>query len=129
MKLKVFIITTINEISQGLKEAQEEAENTGILINPSGLAVGDKGDKYLRNGGLRFIQELEIKVAISVTEGKGNKAGVGVVAGFFNAGGSTTDEEKNSSVSVIRFSVPLALPAVETPIEYKGAGIPRITVH
>ena len=128
MELKDFIKTTINEIALGIKEAQEDAGTTGILVNPAGVAISEKGDKYLRQEGFRYIQELEIKVAVSVAEGKGKKASLGVVAGIFNAGGSVTGEETNNSVSVIRFTVPLALPVMETPKEYKGVGVPTIRV-
>ncbi len=122
MELKDFIKMTLKEISLGIKEAQDETKGTGVIINPGGLAVGDQGDKYLRYGGWRYVQDIEINVAITVTEGEGTKAGLGVVIGIFSGGASNSNETSNSSISTVKFKIPVALPCTETPEKYKKEG-------
>lgn len=119
MELRDFIKTTLTEISLGIKEAQEETKDLGVIINPSGLAVGNQGDKYLKHGGWRYVQDIEINVAITISEIDGAKAGLGIVTGIFSGGASSSTENNNSSMSTIKFKIPVALPATETPTIYK----------
>jgi hypothetical protein len=86
------------------------------------MSVGDKGDKYLRHDGWRYVQDVEINVAISLTDKEDNKGGLGVVAGLFNAGMVNSSEASNSKVSTIKFNIPIALPIMPTPTEYKVKG-------
>ncbi|MCA4897770.1 MAG: hypothetical protein ACK514_18505 [Bacteroidota bacterium] len=122
MELKEFIKETIKQIALGVSEAQLELKETGAIINPSGMSVGDKGDKYLRHDGWRYVQDVEINVAISLTDKEDNKGGLGVVAGLFNAGMVNSSEASNSKVSTIKFNIPIALPIMPTPTEYKVKG-------
>ena len=123
MELKEFIKETIKQITLGVSEAQTELKETGAIINPSGMSVGDKGDKYLRHDGWRYVQDVEINVAISLTDKEGSKGGLGVVGGLFSAGMTNASEASNSKVSTIKFNIPVALPTMPTPTEYKAKGM------
>jgi len=114
MELRDFIKTTLKEITLGVVEAQNETKDTGVIINPSCL-MGKQGDRYLYDSGWRYVQEIEIHVAVTVSEGEGKKAGLGVVTGLFSGGMASTTDQNNSSVSTIRFTIPVALPVTETP--------------
>jgi hypothetical protein len=118
MELKDFIKETLTQITLGVKEAQELTKDHGVIINPDKVGTGSKGDKYLRNDGWRFVQDIEINVAVTVNEREGSKGGIGVVAGLFSAGGSISEDQENSTVSTIKFVVPVALPTVDTPDHY-----------
>jgi hypothetical protein len=118
MELKEFIKETIKQIALGVKEAQDETKDSGAIINPSGMSVGDKGDKYLRHDGWRYVQDLEINVAVTILDKEGSKGGLGVVTGLFSAGASTNSEAMNTKVSTVKFNIPIALPVTKTPEEY-----------
>lgn len=132
MDLKDFIKITIVEISQGIKEAQDVTSDLGVIVNPEGMSVGSKGDKILRHDGWRYVQDLEINVAISVSEGEGTKAGLGVVTGLFQGGASASNESANQTVSTVKLNIPVALPVSKTPEGYKKKKKNRVrstTIH
>lgn len=43
MELREFIKSTIIEISEGINEAQKELKDSGVIVNPSGLATNSHG--------------------------------------------------------------------------------------
>jgi hypothetical protein len=55
-------------------------------------------------------QIVEFDVALTAMEGTGTKGGIGVVAGMFALGSTGQSKEESSSVSRVKFSVPLSLP-------------------
>lgn len=118
MELKDFIKETLTQITLGVKEAQEATKDQGVIINPEKVATGGSGNKYLKSEGWRYVQDVEINVAVTVNEKEGSKAGIGVVAGFFSAGGSSSSDQENNIVSTIKFAIPIALPASVTPEHY-----------
>ncbi|HLP74217.1 MAG TPA: hypothetical protein VK155_15025, partial [Bacteroidales bacterium] len=58
-----------------------------------------------------------------VTESDGGKSGLGVVTGLFAGGVSNSNDKTNSSVSTIKFKIPVALPSSDTPTKYKPAPV------
>ena len=58
----------------------------------------------------RAIQKLEFDVAVTATEGSEKKAGIGVAMAMFGAGGQASSNTMNTSISRIRFTVPVILP-------------------
>ena len=114
MELKDFVKATLIQIADGIKEAQTEVDSD-MLINPNGVASNNSGDKFLRTGGSRFVQEIEINVGITEIEKEGEKAGIGIVTGFISGGAQGTSDNTNQVVSSVRFKIPVALPSSETP--------------
>lgn len=55
------------------------------------------------------VQNIEMDIAISVTEKEGNKSGLGI-AKIINAGISSENAQQNESISKIKFSIPIVLP-------------------
>lgn len=78
MELKDFVKATLEEIIQGVKDAQESTKDTGAIINPAELAVGAQGNKYMKKNGWTYTTDVEMNVVITVQEKAGNKAGIGV---------------------------------------------------
>ncbi len=115
MKLKDFIKETLKEIAEGVVEAQNETKDTGAIINPSAFVTGPHGDKYFYHSGTRHVEDIEINVAVSVSEMDGEKTGIGVVSGFISGGIGNNTESHNSTVSTIKLKIPVALPVVEIP--------------
>jgi len=114
MELKDFVKATLTQIAEGVKEAQKEVDSD-MLINPDGLASNEKGDKYLRTGGWRYVQDIEINVGVTEIEKVGGKLGIGIVTGFISGGAQNSSDNTNQVVGSVRFKIPVALPSTETP--------------
>jgi hypothetical protein len=120
MELKDFIKATLSEIVAGVTEAQKETNDSGVIINPSELAYDSKGEKYLRPGGIRYVQDIEFNVVVSESGTDGNKEGLSVVSGSHSGGTHSSADVNNSCVSTIKFKIPVALPATEVSNIHKG---------
>jgi hypothetical protein len=102
MDLETFIAETLRQIVKGVKTAQQHDDCKGAYINavqlrPSAFTEG--------------VREIEFDVALTVSEEKEKqgKANIGI-ASYFGAGGQASSTAANTSVSRIKFSVPVFLP-------------------
>ena len=120
MELKDFIKSTLTQITLGVKEAQDDLKGTGVIINPSGLEIDSKGNKYLHTKGTRYVQDIEINVGIVAADNDGKKVGIGVFTGLFTGGVQANESSSNQTVNSIKFTIPVSLPCTETP-EGQGA--------
>ena len=111
MDLKEFVAQTLGQIIGGVKAAQAEATVLGGEVNPhlntTHSELGKQG--FLWAGG-RYAQVVQFDVALTVIEGTGTKGGIGVFAGAINLGSSGESKAESTSVSRVKFSVPLVLP-------------------
>jgi hypothetical protein len=112
MELKDYIKETLTQIIQGVSEAQKFAAENNSKINPSNVQLFYKGDNpiYSDKNNNNYAQIIDFDIAITVTEGNNNKGGVGVFFGTFGAGGQIENQQMNSNVNRIKFSVPVFLP-------------------
>ncbi len=112
MDLKEFVAQTLGQIVGGVKDAQAETLALGGEVNPhlntTHAELGKQG--FLWAGG-RYAQVVQFDVALTVTEGTGTKGGIGVFAGAVTLGSSGQSKAENTSVSRVKFSVPLVLPS------------------
>ncbi len=115
MELKDFIKSTLSQITLWVKEAQDELKGSGVIINPSGLKTDSKGFKHLQTNGFRYVQDIEINVGIVATDNDGKKAGIGVFTGLFTGGVQANESSSNQTINSIKFTIPVSLPAVDTP--------------
>ena len=118
LTLKEFIKETLREITEATIEFADDNQATGANPNPAirdgasvaqhGLVVGifdhDKNRHYL-------IMPVEFDVAVSVEDKDTKGAGGGLkVVSFLKAEGHLEQESISSSVSRIKFKIPLQLP-------------------
>lgn len=113
MELKDFISNALTQIVEGVQEAQGKVTVLGAEINPSVMGGIDYVAKHgggmeTRNG--NYAQIVEFDVAVTASEGKGTTGGIGIVAGVINLGSSGQSTSENTSVSRLKFKVPVALP-------------------
>lgn len=113
MELKDFVKETLLQITQGVKEAQEATFEYGAVINPGTYASGENYNHAVIKNKKYPIQDVEFEVALTATTGEGNKSGIGVAFGAFAIGGNKSTEEKNISVTNIKFTVPAVFPVVD----------------
>lgn len=111
MELRDFVSETLIQIVEGVSLAQERSSSLGAHVNPT--LTGSTGDA-VQHGYLRSAdgaaQIVGFDVALTVTKGKGAKSGIGIIDGTVTLGSSGQSSAENSSVSRVKFSVPLILP-------------------
>jgi hypothetical protein len=118
MELKSFVRETLVEIVKGVKEAQEKTKASGALINPEGV-ITESNTKIVKwlperrgSGDWREGQVVEFDVAVAVSEKDEAKGGIGIQVAsiMIGVGVSGKIEDENSTISRLKFSVPLFLP-------------------
>lgn len=119
MQLKDFVSETLNQIVEGIIAAQRFGDERGALVNPKGLVGSNNKADWDRASG-ESASRIEFDVAITAVEGKGTKGGIGVFVGAIGLGSQGQSETSQSTVSRIKFSVPLHLPKAKALQEYKA---------
>lgn len=112
MELKEFVTETLVQITQGVKDAQEQIKDTGALINPMTYDSSGSIHSGIKSN-CRNTQSIKMDIAVTVIENSGNKAGIGIVASVFKVGASSEQSDSNSTTSRIEFNVPISLPVME----------------
>jgi hypothetical protein len=111
MKLEEFITETINQIISGISKTHDHAKEKGATVNPrlehrkTTLSTGKTTVRAVSP-----IHNVEFDVAVTTTEGKGTKGGFGVFVGPIGAGSQGQSESSNTSMSRIKFSIPIIFP-------------------
>ncbi|UCB57057.1 MAG: hypothetical protein JSV30_00205 [Candidatus Omnitrophota bacterium] len=112
MNLSDFVSKTLEELITGIKNAKESESTSGADINPG--VWGDTKDivkqGLMKMSGHKTVTIVEFDVAITAVERQGTKGGIGVFVGSVGLGSQGESRKENSSVSRIKFSVPVALP-------------------
>jgi hypothetical protein len=122
MELKEFVKTSLLDVMDAVREAQQEWQDRGHqgAVNPVWTRV-DKDS----------FRDISFDVAVTASNESAGKVGGGIRVVGIKFGGEASDSVASSSVSRIQFSVPIVPPAVaimpdpnpSAPIEYKSAGI------
>lgn len=110
MQLNEFIKDVILNIYDGLNQAKDA---TGKNIIPSGGLVSD-GIPYVKDGmgasaSAKFISNLIFEVSLTDESKDGVSGGVGVLLGALNLGTKGNSETQQSSLSKIKFNIPIDL--------------------
>jgi hypothetical protein len=116
MTLHQFVETSLKEIISGVRGAQDFAKTVsdGARINPPVMYSADSGPKgkhYATPGDANLVQFVDFDVAVTIDSATEAKGGGGIkVYGLLSAEGGGSSSDRNSTVSRIKFSVPVALP-------------------
>lgn len=109
MNLEEFVAETIKQIISGISKTHVHAKEKGATVNPRlacTIYSGNKGRVEPRSP----IHSVEFDVAVTTTEGKGTKGGIGIFVGPVGLGSKGQSESSNTSMSRIKFSVPIVFP-------------------
>ena len=111
MELQEFITESLTQIMAGVAAAAEAAKEHGALINPRMTHEGgDKRALVMTGSGPSFAETVHFDIAVTVTEGTESKAGIGIFAGAVGLGAKGATAAETSSVSRLKFNVPIAFP-------------------
>lgn len=111
MELKEFVSRALQEIVAGVADAQGIVQ--GGEINPKiwqSQRDAAAKMKILESNSGKWIHLVEFDVAVTVAEGTGTKGGLGLVVGPIALGSSGQSTNQSSTVSRIKFEVPVAWP-------------------
>ncbi|ELB2899435.1 hypothetical protein QNE73_004503 [Vibrio alginolyticus] len=122
MELNQFISTALVQIAKGIEEASEELKDSNAIINPRNV-IGTNGTDdqkvygYLADDSSRrlrkAVQLIDFDVAVIAAEGSTTKGGLGIKVGGIGIGTQGQNEDKTTSESRIKFSIPIVLPTEE----------------
>jgi hypothetical protein len=116
MNLQEFVTQALTQIAHGIRDADTELLKAGAIVNPRHVqgAGMDKSNVYgyiaPKKDYQRAVHSVEFDVAVTAAEGKETKGGIGIVVGVIGLGSQGRSEESSTSVSRIKFRVPVALP-------------------
>ena len=114
VELRDFVAESLKQIIDGIVVAQEYAKEKKATVNPAGLyqAQGHyQVDKEDPEGYASIPQFVDFDLALTVSEGQEAKAGIGIFAAAIGAGTQAKVEGVNTTVSRMKFSVPLLFPS------------------
>lgn len=110
MQLDEFVKTTLMQVAKGVKDAQQEAEELGVVVNP----------RPEEGWGRRRETNVSFDVALTVSDtSAGEVGGKLTVASMLSFGGKTTETDLRQETSRIQFEVTLALPCTEEKKQMK----------
>ena len=115
MELKEFVSSTLMQIADGVKMAQDSYKSLGGEVNPKGFQqvngdipygkkdISAKGEAYL-------LSNVQFEVALTSDSSSNNSGGIGVLFGAISIGGKSGEGERQVAVTKIKFNVPVKLP-------------------
>lgn len=107
MELQEFVKETLLQITKGVKDAQEAAKEYGAVVNPK-IMPGCESAQI--SGEYRPVQNISFEIGLTTASEDSSKKGIGVILGGLKAGYDANDGKKESAVTNIKFSIPLAFP-------------------
>lgn len=103
MELKDFVKGVIFDITNAIKECQEELDN-GTIVSPT--SVNPKEDIKTSDG---YLHVSSIEFEVSVTASSSNEVG-GKITVLSALTGGAENKSKDENISKIKFSIPLVYP-------------------
>ena len=118
IQLKDFISESIKQIIQGVQSAQNFAKKNNATVAPAGvygvsaeytsqLGIIGKGEDYLI--------PVDFDIAVTASESEEASGGVGVLVSVLGVSVRGKSEETSSTISRIKFIVPISLPKQGKP--------------
>ena len=115
-----FVAETLRQIVAGIRKAQ--AADQGDHISPQGIRTSadhaPKG-KYFTTQTNHLVQMVDFDVAITVVETSNLEGGARISVLSVGLGAKADTGSENTSVSRIKFSIPIALPEAEYDIGFR----------
>ena len=119
MQLDEFISETMIQIVNGVIKGHNAVYQIGARVNPSLRGTNPQVSGFVPGVGTtgKGAHFIDFDIALIVAENQSGKAGVGIFAGSIGVGGTKESGSSDSSVSRIKFKLPLSLPeGFEAPL-------------
>ncbi|MGD0059586.1 MAG: hypothetical protein ABSD58_09235 [Verrucomicrobiia bacterium] len=108
MNVEEFVAETLTQIANGVFKAKQPVNTAGGTVNPGNIARGDI--RMVDHNGMP-VDVISFDIAVAVSEEKQSSGKMGLSVMTVGAGIQGQSTSSSSSVSRIKFSVPLRLPA------------------
>ena len=109
MELKEFIKGVVADVTNAIKECQDELGN-GAIISPTN---GETEDDVDTDKGKLRISEIEFEVSVSVSSSNESGGKINVLSAIINGGMNCENNNSNENVSKVKFSIPIIYPTCE----------------
>ena len=115
VNLEDFVSEVLKQIINGIIRTQQHAKDNRASINSTNLIRMPSGDLRVDKTYNQdpLVQEIEFDVAVTVSAQGNIKGGMGLFVSAVGIGYQAQKETGNSTVSRIKFKVPVALPSQE----------------
>lgn len=123
MELKDFIKQTIEQIIEGVVEAQSAIHKHGADINPINFTYTKDGKH--NHSKYSLPQDILFDIGLTSTEKNGTTEGIGVFLGSIGLGKRNEGSLEAVAITKVKFSVPLALPP---GTDHKSSGVQQIPI-
>ncbi len=116
MDLQEFVSSSITQIVDAIKKAQEQSKDSGAWISPAGLDLPQSLQTVEMEPDIHAYVH-DVKFDIAVTVGTSQDASAGAKLQIFSAslGGGGSVEYNNAQVSRVKFSIPVVWPISVRP--------------
>lgn len=108
MELKEFVKGVLTQITDAVKESQEEIKN-GAVIVPNEEIEGEIRTKSSR----RFVTKINFNVELETTSQDQKESGLFVLTSIIGGKHNSKDSIKEGKSTRIEFSIPVVLPVSE----------------
>jgi hypothetical protein len=117
MDLEEFVASTLTQISAGIAKAQEQAAASGAWINPAGKLSSSEERSAIEVdvNAYAYLETVEFDVAVTIGKDESAGAGGGIKVLGLQLGAGADVKYENSSVSRVKFSIPVSWPADRDP--------------
>ena len=121
MNLQDFIKETLVQIARGIEGAAAELKGSKAIVNPRNVQTGTGDDRHVygfldtQTSFFKAVQKVEFDVAVTASTGTATKGGIGIMVGAIGLGSQGKSEAQDSSISRIKFLVPMVLPMEDAP--------------
>lgn len=122
MELKEFIKGVVADVTNAIKECQEELDN-GAIVSPTNRESNDTIDTD--NGKLQ-ISEIEFEVSVSASSSNESGGKINVLSAIINGGVNCENNNSNENVSKVKFSIPVIYPTCEVKERKKKNAIDKL---
>ena len=110
VSLEDFVADSITQVVRAIVKANEAVAPLNAIVAPAAFHAGGEGEGRLRQ---RHTSLALSQFAVTATDGTTTKGGVGVVAGILSLGAQGQTDAEKSSVSRIKFSIPVRYPVTD----------------
>lgn len=105
MELKDFVKGVLADLTNAIKESQEELNN-GAIVSPTGIDTKDASIKT--KDGYLYVSHIEFEISVSASSTNSTNGGITVLSAIT---GGIEGKSVDENVSKIRFSIPLIFPS------------------
>ena len=117
MDIKDFIKESLQQIVDGITEANTALEAKGASIPTTGVAGDGVWWTLVKEGKdqhTKHAMRIDFDLAVTVSQSDNLKAGGGIsIASLANAGAASENISQSEAVSRIKYTIPLQLPNLE----------------